>query len=107
MVHQAADDIPCTVTWHDDFAACANDPQATAALHRACTAAGLRVDPGTLPMRASEDFGRFAAVARCAMVCLGAGEHHPRLHAPDYDFPDALIPQGVAIFRAVIDELLG
>jgi amidohydrolase len=107
MVHQAADDIPCTVTWHDDFAACANDPRATAALHRACLAAGLRVEPGTLPMRASEDFGRFGTTAKSAMVCLGAGVGHPRLHAPDYDFPDALIPQGVAIFVEVIRDILG
>lgn len=107
MVRDAAGEIPVGITWHDDFAACSNDTQATALLHRACAAAGLRVESGSLPMRASEDFGRFAAVARSAMVCLGAGEHHPRLHAPDYDFPDALIPQGVAIFRAVIDDLLG
>lgn len=107
MVEAAAGDIPAEITWHDDFAACTNDPQATALLARACTAAGLRVEPGRLPMRASEDFGRFGAVARSAMVCLGAGETHPRLHAPDYDFPDALIPQGVAIFGAVIRDLLG
>lgn len=107
MVREAAGDIPCTITWHDDFAACTNDPQATGVLHRACRAAGLRVEKGTLPMRASEDFGRFGAVARSAMVCLGAGEDHPRLHAPYYDFPDALIPQGVAIFEAAIREVLG
>lgn len=107
MVRDAAGAIPVDITWHDDFAACTNDPQATAALHRACVAAGLRVEPGTLPMRASEDFGRFGAVSRSAMVCLGAGETHPRLHAPDYDFPDALIPQGVAIFDGVIRDLLG
>lgn len=107
MVHQAAGPIPAEIAWADDFAACTNDPQATAALRRACLAAGLRVEPGTLPMRASEDFGRFATVARSAMVCLGAGEAHPRLHAPDYDFPDALIPQGVAIFGALIRDLVG
>jgi amidohydrolase len=107
MVQAAAGGIPCAITWHDDFAACTNDAQATGALHRACLAAGMRVEPGTLPMRASEDFGRFGAVARSAMVCLGAGKDHPRLHAPDYDFPDALIPQGVAIFLAVIHDILG
>lgn len=106
MVQEAAEAIPADISWHDDFAACTNDPLATAYLHRACRAAGLQVAPGTLPMRASEDFGRFAGVARSAMVCLGAGETHPRLHAPDYDFPDALIPQGVAIFEAVIRDLL-
>jgi amidohydrolase len=107
MVRDAAGPIPVETTWADDFAACTNDPQATAVLQRACLAAGLQVEPGTLPMRASEDFGRFATVARSAMVCLGAGDTHPRLHAPDYDFPDTLIPQGVAIFDGVIRDLLG
>lgn len=95
------------LTRHDAFAACANDPQATAHLAAAIAALGIPVTPGDLPMRASEDFGRFAAVARTAMVCLGAGLRHPRLHAPDYDFPDALIAPGAAIFDRVIRDLLG
>lgn len=103
----AAVGLGVTLTHHDAFAACTNDPQATAHLAAAIGALGMPVTPGDLPMRASEDFGRFAAVARSAMVCLGAGTHHPRLHAPDYDFPDALIAPGVAIFDRVIRDLLG
>ena len=99
--------LTLTLSHHDHFAACSNHPQATGHLAQAIRRLGLPLSPGTLPMRASEDFGRFGAVARTAMVCLGAGEAHPRLHNPDYDFPDALIAPGVAIFDRVIRDLLG
>lgn len=99
--------LTLTLSHHDHFAACSNDPQATAHLAKAIRGLQIPLSPGTLPMRASEDFGRFGAVAKAAMVCLGAGEGHPRLHNPDYDFPDALIAPGVAIFVRVIRDLLG
>lgn len=93
--------------WRDDFAACTNHPEATARLAGAVRTLGLPLSEGDLPMRASEDFGRFGAVARSAMLCLGAGEGLARLHAPDYDFPDALIAPGARIFDRVIRDLLG
>lgn len=107
LARKDAGDLALTLTWHDDFAACTNDPEATAHLAHAIRAEGMAVAEGTLPMRASEDFGRFGAVAKSAMFCLGAGETHPPLHAPDYDFPDALIAPGVRVFSRVIADLLG
>ena len=93
---------------HDHFHACANHPEATAVLARALDSAGIGHDPGDLPMRGSEDFGRFGgAGAKSAMVLLGAGADHPQLHTQTYDFPDALIAQGVAIFHHAVRELLG
>ncbi|QYK43614.1 MAG: amidohydrolase [Paracoccaceae bacterium] len=96
-----------TIGWSDDFAACANHPDATARLAAAVRVLGLPLSAGDLPMRASEDFGRFGSVARSAMLCLGAGEACPRLHASDYDFPDALIAPGARIFEQVITDILG
>jgi metal-dependent amidase/aminoacylase/carboxypeptidase family protein len=60
-----------------------------------------------LPMRASEDFGLFGSVARSAMFLLGSGERAAALHNPDYDFPDTIIPTGVAIFDRIRRDLLG
>lgn len=103
----AAQGLAAQWSWHDDFAACTNDPAAVARLRAACAATGLPVAPGA-PMLASEDFGRFgSAGARAAMLLLGAGEDHPALHDQRYDFPDVLIAPGVALFRAVLDDLLG
>ncbi len=103
---EARDGVTVTLTHHDHFAACTNDAQATEHLAVAIRRLQIPLSPGTLPMRASEDFGRFGAMAKSAMVCLGAGEAHPRLHNPDYDFPDALITPGIKIFDRVIRNLL-
>lgn len=102
----AAAGLALAVERHDHFAACANDPAAAAHLGRALMAAGLRVEAGG-PVRPSEDFGRFRAAAPTAMAFVGAGRETPPLHAETYDFPDALIAPGVALFAALLDDLLG
>ncbi|WP_338053365.1 amidohydrolase [Pseudorhodobacter turbinis] len=101
--------LALTTSLHDDFKACANDPQATAHIAAALDALGIPYAPGGLPMRPSEDFGAFAGLPDCkiAMVMLGAGLDHPSLHNPDYDFPDDLIAIGARIFHRVTRDLLG
>jgi len=95
------------ISYHDIFFHCENAPEAVADLEAALTAEGVRFDEGNLPMRASEDFGRLRAVCPSAMFFLGAGEKHPALHNPDYDYPDDLTAIGARIFMAVIREKLG
>jgi amidohydrolase len=93
---------------HDDiFQHCENAPEAVAHLRRALDEEGIVHDRGDLPMRASEDFGRFGQRAPAAMFFLGAGESHPSLHNPDYDFPDDLIGIGTRVFMRTIRNLLG
>jgi hypothetical protein len=36
---------------------------------------------------------------------LGAGENHPELHNPDYDFPDEIAPIGIQLFESLIREI--
>lgn len=99
--------LEVTFSQHDLFRACTNHPEAVAHLRRALEAEGIAHDARNLPMRASEDFGRFGAVARSAMFLLGAGTDRPALHNPDYDFPDALIATGTRIFHRTLRDLLG
>ncbi len=94
-------------SYHDIFLHSENTPEAFDVLARAANAQGIPWNPGTLPMRASEDFGSFRKVCPVAMYFLGSGESHPSLHNPDYDFPDELIPIGAGIFLAALRELLG
>ena len=92
----------------DSFAATVNDPDAITQLTRALDALNIPHDDRNLPLRGSEDFGRFGEPGtRMAMMFLGSGENHPQLHNPDYDFPDALIPLGAALFQRVLTDLLG
>jgi amidohydrolase len=97
------------ITYHDVFHHCENDETAVAHLKAAMDAEGVTYDDGDgfVPMKGSEDFGLFGHVSKSAMFFLGAGENHPRLHNPDYDFPDELIDTGSRVFLRVIRNMLG
>ena len=93
--------------YHEIFPASLNAPEAVAALRSALDAEAVPHDERDLPMRASEDFGRFGYDSKSAMFFLGAGETHPQLHNPDYDFPDDLIAIGARVFLRVASDNLG
>lgn len=109
LARDAAAESGLTVAFddHDVFHHCENAPEAVAHLRRALDEEGIAHDGGDLPMRASEDFGRFGARAPAAMFFLGAGERHPSLHNPDYDFPDGLIAIGARVFMRTLRNVLG
>jgi metal-dependent amidase/aminoacylase/carboxypeptidase family protein len=95
-----------TTSYHDVFGHCENNREAVERLRNALNAESVRHQPGE-PMRGSEDFGRFGAVAKSAMFLLGAGVDHTSLHNPDYDFPDDLIAAGARVFMGTARDLLG
>lgn len=95
------------VEFDDMFEACTNDAEAAARLRNASAAVGFPMAQLTKPQRWSEDFGQFSKQAKAAMFWLGSGLDQPQLHNPDYDFPDASIPVGVAIFSRVIRDFVG
>ena len=64
----------------------------------------MAVTEADTAFRWSEDFGRFTQVGDGAFFGLGAGIGTPDLHNEDYDFPDALIEKGAAVFLRIIDE---
>ena len=109
LAHRAASEngLTCAIDYHEIFVASMNDPQAVEHLRAALDAEGVSHDEEGLPMRASEDFGRFGHTARSAMFFLGSGEKHPQLHNPDYDFPDDLIAIGARVFMRTARDLLG
>jgi metal-dependent amidase/aminoacylase/carboxypeptidase family protein len=92
----------------DDFSATVNDPAAINRLTAALDTLHMPHDDRNLPLRGSEDFGRFGGSGtKMAMMFLGSGESHPQLHNPDYDFPDSLTPIGARLFQRVITDILG
>lgn len=99
--------LTLTFSYHDVFHHCENTPEAVRVLEKALADEGVDFGPANLPMRASEDFGRFRTVCPSAMFFLGAGESHPALHNPDYDFPEELITLGARIFVRAIRNYLG
>ena len=109
LARQAAEaaGLGLTISYEDVFDHCENAPEAVAALRRAMEAEGVVHGPGDLPMRGSEDFGRFGQSTPAAMFFLGAGEDHASLHNPDYDFPDELIAIGARVMMRTVRDLLG
>lgn len=109
LVREAAarDGLRCEIAYEDVFAATANAPEAVERVRRAVSRLGMTVREMDCPFRWSEDFGRFTATCQGALFGLGAGEEHPALHHPDYDFPDALIETGAELLVALIDDVLG
>lgn len=104
----ARDGLSVAFLTRDDFSATVNDAAAITRLTSALDALNMPHDDRNLPLRGSEDFGRFGGNGtRMAMMFLGSGEKHPQLHNPDYDFPDSLIPLGARLFQKVMTDILG
>jgi amidohydrolase len=101
------DGLGLDIRYQDAFAHCENAPEAVALLAHALESEGVATTATGLPMRASEDFGRFRAAAPSAMFLLGAGEARPNLHNPDYDFPDELIAIAARVMMRVARDALG
>lgn len=94
------------IHWHDVFAASVNHPEAAQCIANAAKTVGIIPLWRDEPYRWSEDFGLLSATCKGAMFALGAGEHSPQLHNPDYDFPDTLIDTGTRVFYQIVDDLL-
>ena len=104
----ARDGLAVSFGTQDDFAATVHDAEAITRVVAALDALNMRHSDDNLPLRGSEDFGRFGVDGtRMAMMFIGSGEKHPQLHNPDYDFPDALIPLGARLFQRVMVDILG
>ena len=106
QAHAGCGALELTVSRHDHFNATDNDALAAAHVVRAAQTLGIATADFALPMRPSEDFGAFSGTTRTALFFLGAGEVHPALHNPDYDFPDALIAPGCALFSEVLAQVM-
>lgn len=109
LAARAASDNGLTIeiSYDDIFLHCENNSEAVELLREALRQENIFHGEDGLPMRASEDFGRFGSVSKSAMFFLGAGVGYPNLHNPDYDFPDALIEIGARIFMRMIRNLNG
>jgi len=90
----------------DVFQASVNSQEGCDRVVKACCNTSTEYTLMDEPMRWSEDFGQFTAIAnQGAMFALGAGLDTPQLHNPDYDFADELIPIGHALFLDLIQQI--
>ena len=102
-----AEGLRAEFAYADVFAHCENAASAVERIARALDAEGVVGSGEGQPMRASEDFGRFRALAPSALFLIGAGERRPSLHNPDYDFPDELIAIAARVTMRIARDALG
>lgn len=94
------------VSSSDPFKAVLNEATAYEQIASAAGRCGIAFEEMKTPFPWSEDFGRFSEVTATGFFGLGAGDT-PELHHDTYDFPDELIPVGLAMFRELARALWG
>ncbi|KXV34721.1 amidohydrolase [Gluconobacter thailandicus] len=103
-----AHEVAITVQFHQPYPVTVNTADETelalAAMKQVIGTQGTVVSDMT-PSMASEDFGFMLEKRPGALVMLGNGASAP-LHAPDYDFDDTIIPQGIAYWVALAHTCL-
>lgn len=93
--------------WCDYFPASVNDPFCNELILKAAETNHFKIKEKPFPFKFGEDFGWFSKKYQSAMFGLGSGENSPALHNPDYDFPEEIIPTGMAMFTSIIEQILG
>jgi len=100
------DGLTCELEWVEEFPVTENDDLAVAVAERAAQRVELSTaEPRESPFRWSEDFGWLTRETCGALVGLGSGINQPVLHAPDFDYPDALTPLAVNLYEGILAEL--
>ncbi len=98
--------LRCDISWTEEFYATENDVRINKVVEDVAEKNDLKVTHLQKPFKWSEDFSCFTREIPGVLFGLGAGENHPELHNPDYDFPDELIEAGVKMFTGTFEKLL-
>ena len=106
----AAHGCTAEVSWKEGYCATVNHPaQASKAAQAAASVVGAdKVNPACEPSMASEDFSYMLRARPGAYLFIGngPGESGCTLHNPHYDFNDAILPTGIAFWRALVKQEL-
>jgi len=95
-----------TIDWFEYFPATHNDHECNEYIKKAVDLLNLKVQHRPQPFRFGEDFGWFSSAYKTAMFGIGSGIDSPALHHANYDFPDAIIKTGIAMYTSLIENLL-
>ncbi len=104
--HGEKDKLKVETRFVQFFPALTNDDESNDIIRKGAKENDLEIVDLSEPFRWSEDFSRFTGKFKGAMFGLGSGEDTPKLHNPDYDFPDELIEPGVKMFHSIIKQVL-
>lgn len=94
--------LSLTVSFCDVFPATVSRKSANDKVRQVCRELGLPLRELKEPFRSSEDFGHYTREIPGAFFEIGSGEDCGELHTVGMDFPDAIIPTAVAVYRRLI-----
>lgn len=92
--------------WMEPFTANINGKEAVKLITDVCDELKINYASISEPLRWGEDFGEFSSRYPGALFGLGSGKNQPALHNPDYDFPDEIMENGIAVFDKIVRKLL-
>lgn len=101
--------ITAEMSFDTEFIETLNAKTPTEAVARVSRALELETIADRPPMSFSEDFAHFCAAVPGCFLLLGNGEtgaHGQPLHSADYDFNDALLPIGAALWADLVRDRL-
>ncbi|WP_439481993.1 amidohydrolase [Cyclobacterium plantarum] len=94
-----------SISYCEEFEAVVNDTEPWELVNESAKELQLKTKHIRIPFRWSEDFGKFSTLTNSLLFGLGSGKKQPQLHEGHYDFPDEIIPAGIAVFTKIIEKL--
>ncbi len=94
------------ISYTEDFSAVENNREAVRYIKTSAKENKYKLQIMPAAFRWSEDFSHFTNKYKGAMFGLGAGVDTPKLHNPDYDFPDEIIETGINMFSSIYKNIL-
>lgn len=86
------------------FPATVNHPGEIEMVRSAALNCGMEIIEPKTPFSWTEDFSNYLNKIPGAFFGLGAGEDHPKLHNPEYDFPDKIIKTGCKLYIEILKK---
>ena len=99
--HANAHGLKADISWTEEFPATQNDSELVKLVEQISRRNHFQHLFLKEPFRWSEDFSNFTTRYSGVLIGLGAGDHCAPLHHPDYDFPDAIIPEGITLLEDI------
>lgn len=94
------------ISYTEEFPATVNNIEQVKNVEEAAKSNNIKYTYLDKPVRWSEDFAYFTMKYPGVLFGLGSGVNHPRLHNPDYDFPDRIINNGVKMFYEIFNHIV-
>ncbi len=107
IVHNicSVESLQYNLSYVEDFPATVNSSICNDLIVKAANVNDLKLLTLDKPNNWSEDFGYYTNNYSGGFFGIGAGEEHPALHNPDYDFPDEIIDTGISMFNSIYQFL--